>query len=139
MPGVLLDHVHHDPAHAVLLAEPVEIVECGVRQDRPRQFDLAFPGGERFVERVGGTDVEVAVVVLVGVVDRRRVLTRDAAAEPAPLDLGHVPHEAHDGELAGRTGGGAGGRVVEAFGLPAEHGAVVVQELVEDHPFGCRW
>ena len=89
MAGVLLDHVHEDPTHAVLLAEPVEIVEPGLRQDRLGELDLALPRDERLVERVGGTDVEVAVGVVVGVVDRRRVLARDAAggtssARPRP-------------------------------------------------------
>ena len=75
MAGVLLDHVHQDPTHAVLLAEAIEIIERGGREDRLGELDLASPGGERLLERVGGTDVEVAVRVVVGVVDRRRVLT----------------------------------------------------------------
>ena len=51
--------------------------------------------------------MEVAVGVGVGVVERRRVLAPQPAAEPAALDLGEVAHDAEQRRVAAdETGAG---------------------------------
>jgi hypothetical protein len=66
--GVLLDHVHQDPAHRDRLAAPcrlTDVVNGEVGQDGARRVDLGVPGGESLVDTGWHSVEDVAVLVVV--------------------------------------------------------------------------
>src|SRR6185437_8366558 len=106
VPGVLLDHVHVDPAdaHVGLAAGVVEdLVEVMAGGGLPGGLHLGQVHREISLG-VGVVDV-VELAVGVGLTREQEgdVLAVDPAAEPAALHLGHVPHQAEQGE-PGRRG-----------------------------------
>ena len=67
VPGVLLDHVHIDPAQRIVMAPPAAegVVEAGARRGLPGELALRLEGGEVGLGGEPVDVVEVAVGVLV--------------------------------------------------------------------------
>jgi hypothetical protein len=97
MAGVLGDHVVVDPPQADLAAhEWAGLLEAAAGGVDPGLGDLVLPRRPSAVEADGFREVEATVrAVGVGgrVVDGWCLLAQQHAAEPVPLDLGHVLHE----------------------------------------------
>ena len=121
--GVLLDHVHVDPAQRAGL--PARPVSSSVPAAASRlAVTLRLPG--------------LQVGLPVGVVERERArcrrrqgrtrggapVTEQHPAEPVPLDLGHVAHQAVQGQLRGGNGPALPTGIIEALALEQQGGAV---------------
>ena len=84
-----------------------------------------------------GHQLEVAVgVLVVVVVERRGVLAGQHATEPAPLDLGHVAHEAVEAEQRARDGPRDEPGAVEPLALQLERRPVEVEPLPQRRALG---
>jgi hypothetical protein len=97
VPRALLDHVHQDPPQSDVLVLAMAMVSqdvhrAGGSHDSARSLALLRPSRER-IGHISVPDLEVTVSILLAVVDRRSVLGSQGAAEPAALDLGHVPYQ----------------------------------------------
>src|SRR5216684_4394423 len=96
VPCVFLDHVEVDPAqvHVDLSARMEEgLVQSPAPGGFPGKFNLPPEGGEVLL-RIGFIDViELPVGISLAGVEDAHVLSRDAAAKPHALDVGHVTDE----------------------------------------------
>lgn len=109
VPRVLLDEMHQDPANAVgRPTGPFDVVERCSSVDPVGDGDLGPVARDRLGECCIGRRVEVAVRIIfrVGrpVVDRLRCAAQRRPLRPAALDVGHVPNQTEDGEIARRAG-----------------------------------
>src|ERR1700722_15207170 len=93
--GVLLNHVHVDPAQRYALAEPLAFIAelPGCRID-PALLALLVPDGQISVPVRPVEGNELDVIALHAGPDMRRLgCAQQDPAEPVALDLGHVPDQ----------------------------------------------
>jgi hypothetical protein len=133
--GVLLDHVHVDPAEAdVLLHEAASVGQSANRAVLTGPVDLRSPRSHGVPQGCAVSQFETAVwAIRVGlrVVDGRHMFSSQDPAEPVPLHLRHVLNEPGQCEVRGWHGRGGGLLIIHALALHGQGDAVEVKPALE--------